>query len=143
MKNTDPEGRGYLEKVQQEHQRRLDSQCVLWEGSKDAYGHPLCSIKGRVHRVCYLAFEKRFGYKPSRLQHTCGNKLCINPDHLLDRRKAKQQAENKERLAELQGRIDYLSIAIENVGAEGEERAKTEFEGELSKLLKEKEELIR
>lgn len=60
-------------------------ECLLWTASTYPNGYGKMNIKGiscLVHRVAY---EFHFGEIPDSLEihHTCENKTCINPKHLM------------------------------------------------------------
>jgi hypothetical protein len=62
------------------------SSCVIWDGNVSAggYGRVSCgTFTGNLyaHR---LAYERRYGPIPdgAHVHHTCGVRLCVNPDHL-------------------------------------------------------------
>lgn len=67
----------------------LDGECWIWRGPTSGtkgrgHGYPRMSLDGQtvaVHRVMWV---NRHGYLPGRKQidHTCRNRLCVNPDHL-------------------------------------------------------------
>lgn len=63
-------------------------ECFVWTGPTSGNGrgggYPRACLNGQtvaVHRVVYTHFH---GYIPSKKQidHTCRNRLCLNPDHL-------------------------------------------------------------
>jgi hypothetical protein len=62
-----------------------DQQCWTWQGGINNAGYGMIRINkeegmGTVHRIV----EQHFRPFNSNLevQHTCGNKLCVNPNHL-------------------------------------------------------------
>jgi hypothetical protein len=65
--------------------RGYETHCWIWEGSLSSHGY------GRVQRdgVWYMAhrymYEQRVGRIPAGhdLHHLCGQKACVNPEHLL------------------------------------------------------------
>src|SRR5215831_15396182 len=73
----------FWEKVE----KSTDDGCWLWTGCRDWNGYgkigaPLRSYPLYAHRVSY---ELTKGVIPSghMVHHTCHNKLCVNPDHLV------------------------------------------------------------
>lgn len=78
----------------------LESGCWLWTGGvKSGYGELRKPVNGhskslRAHRVFYEAYK---GSVPAGmcLDHTCAEKLCVNPEHL----EAVTKAENNRRAA--------------------------------------------
>jgi hypothetical protein len=68
-------------------------ECWPWAGSVDANGYPQAKIGGRkgkvvrVHRVIASYFTTVTG----PVHHICGNRRCLNPDHLMA---TKSQAEH-------------------------------------------------
>jgi len=64
---------------------RKIGQCLIWTEGKSVSGYGAVSIKGSsfpAHRIAAFVF---LGPQPRRLSlalHRCGNKPCINPDHL-------------------------------------------------------------
>lgn len=103
--------------------------CWLWHGVTNNAGYGMMRNKERmvtVHRIMYFECIHtnaiKYGSK-NQVLHTCGEKLCVNPDHLMlgnteDRKKLqkKYKAYNKNfgdpnymwRKCEHCGQTDYL-----------------------------------
>jgi hypothetical protein len=80
----------------QEHQ---PNGCITWTGPKNNAGYgfigfrrqlqdnePASSYQTRmmtVHRLAFMIKHNRLPAKPN-VNHTCHNKLCVNPDHLTE-----------------------------------------------------------
>lgn len=64
------------------------SKCWNWIGPTNNAGYGMIKISakhgmGTVHRAMYIETYKTVGYKDKvQILHKCGNKLCVNPDHL-------------------------------------------------------------
>lgn len=60
--------------------------CLLWKGEKDKDGFGRFRVGGRriAHRWMweYHTKQQPHGFQ---IQHTCGNKTCVNPKHLTKR----------------------------------------------------------
>jgi hypothetical protein len=59
--------------------------CWPWTGSLDHYGYGTITIEGKRHKAHRLAFLLIRGTLPDgkELHHTCENKRCCNPNHLV------------------------------------------------------------
>lgn len=58
--------------------------CIVWTGSKVQHGYGIIRIEGKatsVHRVAYREYKGEIPAGMS-IDHICGTKLCINPEHL-------------------------------------------------------------
>jgi hypothetical protein len=59
--------------------------CWIWKGEVDRLGYGRLGIAGRVclvHRLAYLLKYNEPSLKTS-VVHTCGNRLCVRPDHVV------------------------------------------------------------
>jgi hypothetical protein len=61
------------------------NECWLWQGAVSPQGYGKLTYKHKDHRAHRFAHEIFNGPIPSKLvvRHTCHNKLCVNPAHLL------------------------------------------------------------
>lgn len=60
--------------------------CLIWTGARRTGGrYGRIAIDGERFGAHRIAYECKHGYLPEHLHihHTCGNNLCINPDHLV------------------------------------------------------------
>ena len=58
--------------------------CLLWRGSKTDTGYGIFWMNGRherAHRYCYQLSKGYIPYE-TYVRHSCGNRDCVNPDHL-------------------------------------------------------------
>src|SRR5262245_58321990 len=61
---------------------KMPSGCWIWMGAlHDDYGNFRIS-RTRTVRAHVFAWQERYGYTGKDKHHTCGNKLCVNTDHL-------------------------------------------------------------
>lgn len=67
----------------------LDGEFWVWCGPTSGtkgrgHGYPRMSLNGQTVAVHRVVWVNRHGYLPGRKQidHTCRNRLCVNPDHL-------------------------------------------------------------
>ena len=78
------------QKILAQHRKDTDSDCWLWSGQISNSGYGKMMIKDEstnqtrmesAPEVSYMAFV---GEVPSGMiaRQTCGNRLCVNPDHL-------------------------------------------------------------
>jgi DNA invertase Pin-like site-specific DNA recombinase len=60
------------------------TKCWEWQKATDIHGHAIghyVDNSCKAHRIAYLAFVGKVADK-QRILKTCGNKLCVNPEHL-------------------------------------------------------------
>lgn len=58
--------------------------CWIWQRSTSLQGYGQVWYNGKLHRAHRVFYELHRGSIPKGLQidHKCGNRLCVNPDHL-------------------------------------------------------------
>jgi len=66
-----------------------ESGCWIWNRQISNSGYGRMAVPGKggtltesAHRISYLAFVGPLK-RDDIVQHTCGNRLCVNPDHLV------------------------------------------------------------
>lgn len=69
--------------------------CWLWTGAADTRGHGRIWVNGRMRPAHRVSWRLRRGELPEgwMLRRTCGNGLCVNPDHLVLAHQATAQRE--------------------------------------------------
>lgn len=123
MPQTYPHSYGILQRVQNSDTEAVrewlwqraelqDSGCQVWTGRTDRHGYPKATKRG--HAVHRLVFQAWHGEVPAGFQvhHMCGNRLCLNPQHLSADPASRNSAEMLERRA-YQERIAILEAALE------------------------------
>ncbi|MCP2163141.1 HNH endonuclease [Williamsia serinedens] len=64
-------------------EKRKDG-CWMWVGSVNAQGYGRAYVDGRsarAHRVSFATWKGALG-SDEEIRHSCGVRLCVNPDHL-------------------------------------------------------------
>lgn len=65
--------------------RKTARGCWRWRGPVDGDGNPYVRVSGNrvaAHRHMWLVVLRRQLRDGQRLVRTCGNRLCVRPDHL-------------------------------------------------------------
>jgi hypothetical protein len=81
--HNSPEGPP-LESQYSPEDRGYSSECWVWNGTLTVKGYGRASRGGRPRAAHRLVYEKHVGPIPEGLQldHLCGVRECVNPDHL-------------------------------------------------------------
>jgi hypothetical protein len=132
--------------------------CLTWLGSVDGYGRPiasnftgligLASRAGVVQRPQHILFQRVFGYRAKQIELSCGNVRCLEPNHFIDKAKAKEAArksaaileETKTKLQK-EEKIKMLEITINQLKAQGDKESLEYLETATVELTRLKAEL--
>lgn len=69
------------EEVRFQKKLKKKSDCLIWTGAKLETGYGVFTVGGKRYTVHRLATRRRL--RPHQhVYHTCGNKCCVNPEHL-------------------------------------------------------------
>ena len=75
---------GLPERIERKIIPEPNSGCWLWLGGLDTRGYSQCRFEGRTRLAYRAAYIILIGEPPRGLvlDHTCNNKICVNPEHL-------------------------------------------------------------
>jgi hypothetical protein len=78
----------FEQRVEQRFWRKVDRSnppCWLWTGSLDGNGHGAFSVRGQGIAAHRFAYRLLVGEIPEnqRIDQSCQNKRCVNPEHLI------------------------------------------------------------
>lgn len=78
-----------------------EGECIICTSHKlDAHGYPRMTRGGTIRHVARHILIRRLGFDPTSnivARHTCDNKRCIRPDHIISGTSAQNTADWKER----------------------------------------------
>lgn len=75
-----------IEKLTRRYVKKLENGCWDWTGCTNAEGYGSVTYQWRAwlaHRIFYTELKKPI-QKGYDLHHKCGNRTCVNPDHLAE-----------------------------------------------------------
>lgn len=86
-----------------------DIDCWEWLGSFDKDGYGWFSTNKSIHAHRYSALLKFKDLNDKLVRHTCDNRKCINPNHLILGTAQDNSNDMKERMRSLKGEKNYCS----------------------------------
>jgi hypothetical protein len=65
-----------------------DGDCMIWQGGKHRQGYAMMRQEGEMRTVHSVIAELVYGERPTkyngtRVTRTCGNNLCVSPEHVI------------------------------------------------------------
>ena len=62
----------------------VEGDCLIWDAGTHAQGYPMAKWADKMVLVARKNMENKLGRtlaKAERVKNSCGNELCVNPDH--------------------------------------------------------------
>ena len=82
---------------------KYNNDCLLWKNSTNNKGYPVKRVGQKVyqvHRLVYQAYNPKDNIDNMPIHHKCGNRLCVNFNHL-------QKVSQRDNMAEMLHRLWY------------------------------------
>lgn len=102
-----------------DNKTKIEGECFVWQGQLNNQGYGAIYLKrgGKkvtvsAHRFIYLNLIKDVGREP--LHHTCANRPCVNPEHLVPTSQAENTLEMLSRRG-YEARISLLESRISDL----------------------------
>lgn len=106
-----------IERFYSKIQPQSDSDCWIWGAFKGKNGYGQFGFQGKIISVHRFSYMLHNGEIPNGLlvRHTCDNKQCVNPEHLLlgTAQDNSNDMKQRNRQSRLQGEINGLSRLTE------------------------------
>lgn len=67
-----------------EAKSHYEGDCRIWDAGTHKQGYPMAKWDDKMHLVARKQMEHKLGRtlaKAERVKNSCGNELCVNPDH--------------------------------------------------------------
>ena len=82
---------------------KYNNDCLLWKGGTNDKGYPQTKVGSKsykVYRLVYQAYNPKDKIDNMPIHHKCGNRLCVNFQHL-------QKVTDYQNVAEMHQRLWY------------------------------------